>query len=233
MAFDSAQMLTDPLLTGLQHLPVFIVAGLALNLTPGADMALIARSSASQGLRAGVAAALGVSAGCGVHIALAAAGLTALLASSTLAFALLRWAGSAYLVWLGWGLIRGAGAASALARAAATAGDASSRSGRRSFAQGFLTNALNPKVAMFFLAFVPQFITADAPSKPLAFLVLGTVFVVNSTAVNLGLAWAVARMSRALGQRKAWASAGRWLNRGAGALFIGLGLRLAWGSPAH
>ena len=227
---------------GILDWPLFITAGLLLNLTPGVDMALVLRCSAGQGFKAGAAAALGVGAGCSVHIALSALGLGALLAGSPLAFGLLRWAGAGYLVWLGWGLMRppgdkrqspADGALPALPRAPA----ADAAPWRRLFGQGFLTNALNPKVAMFFLAFVPQFIAADAPHKSAAFGLLGAVFVVNATAVNLALAWAAAALRQRLGtnqaRQPALQAAGRWLNRGVGALFVALGLRLALGEPLH
>ena len=218
-------------LQAIHDWPLFISAGLLLNLTPGADMALVARSSAAQGWRAGVAAALGVGAGCGVHIATAALGLGALLASTPAAFALLRWVGAAYLVWLGWGLLRSRPAA-AVADAGQSAGTAA-QAWRRMFWQGFLTNALNPKVALFFLAFVPQFIEPGAGHTALAFVALGAVFVVNSTAVNLALAWGVARLRSGLGQGPGLQRVGLWLNRSVGALFISVGLRLAWGGSGR
>ena len=229
-----------PIFAGIHDWPLFIVAGLLLNLTPGVDMALVLRCSAGQGFKAGAAAALGVGAGCGLHIALAALGLSTLLAGSPLAFGLLRWTGAAYLVWLGWGLMRLRGNRSQ------THHDGTQSTSpqwlaeaitpwRRLFGQGFLTNALNPKVAMFFLAFVPQFISANAPHKSGAFMLLGAVFVVNATAVNLALAWAAAALRQRLGtdraQQPAVQAAVRWLNRGVGALFVGLGLRLAVGDP--
>jgi threonine/homoserine/homoserine lactone efflux protein len=101
------------------------------------------------------------------------------------------------------------------------------------FAQGFLTNALNPKVALFFLAFVPQFIRADAPHKALSFVVLGTVFVVNSTVVNLALAGLVVALRRRLGTGPGVQRLGRWLNRGVGVVFVALGLRLALGDAGR
>jgi threonine/homoserine/homoserine lactone efflux protein len=207
------------LLGGAHDLPLFIAAGLLLNITPGADLALIGARSASQGFRSGAAAALGVGAGCFVHVAAAALGVSALIASSAAAFTVLRWIGAAYLVWLGIGLLCGSGASTTIA----AAGPA--MTWRRSFVQGFLTNALNPKVALFFLAFVPQFIDATAPHKALAFVVLGALFAVNCTLVNVAFAALIARLRGALGSQP---SVGRWLGRGVGALFIALGVRLAW-----
>jgi len=220
------------LFESVHDLPLFIAAGLLLNITPGADMALIAARSGQQGFRAGAAAALGVGAGGFVHAAAAALGLSALLASSATAFTLLRWMGAAYLIWLGIGMLRARPAAApALAAPVGATTERPephadpARAWRRLFAQGFLTNALNPKVALFFLAFVPQFIRADAPDKALSFLLLGLIFNLNGTLVNLAWAWVVATLR----QRLAGGSGriGRWLSRGAGALFVVLGLRLA------
>jgi threonine/homoserine/homoserine lactone efflux protein len=208
-------------LAGVHDLPLFVAAGLLLNITPGADLALIGARSAAQGFRCGAAAALGVGAGCVVHVAAAALGLSALIASSAAAFAVLRWAGAAYLVWLGIGLLRGSGASASTV----AAGPTPTVTWRRSFAQGFLTNALNPKVALFFLAFLPQFIDAAAPDKALAFVALGAVFAVNGTLVNVAFAALIARLRGALGSQP---TVGRWLGRGVGALFITLGVRLAW-----
>ena len=232
------------MIDGIHHWPLFIGAGLLLNLTPGVDMALVVRSAAAHGARAGAAAALGVGAGCWVHIGAAALGLSALLAGSPTAFGLLRWVGAAYLVWLGLGLLRQPAISTEAAAATGSAAKPSgpTRPGRparwaratatampwlRLFVQGFLTNLLNPKVALFFLAFVPQFISADAPHKALAFVALGTVFVVNSTAVNLMIAIAAAALRRRLGNGPGLRRWGGWLNRGVGAAFVALGLRLA------
>lgn len=209
------------MLDGIHHWPLFIASGLLLNITPGVDMALVLRSSAAQGLRAGAAAALGVGAGCWVHTAAAALGLSALLASSTTAFTLLRWLGAAYLVWLGLNLLR---SQPAVAPTAAAAAPATATPWRRLFAQGFLTNALNPKVALFFLAFLPQFIAPAQAHKSLAFLLLGLLFNFNGLWVNLG--WAVA--AAWLARRVAAVQRGmHWLDRIAGLLFVGFGLKLA------
>ena len=205
---------------GITDLWLFVAAGLLLNITPGPDMAYIMGRSVQGGTRAGAVAALGISSGCFVHIVAAALGLSALLATSAEAFFILKLIGAAYLVWVGVSLLRHAGGA------ASNASDAgASISLRGIFLQGFLTNALNPKVALFFLAFLPQFIAADAPSKPLAFIVLGLIFVAVGTVVCLAIAWSTARASVVLG---AGSATRRWMERALGSLFVLLGVRLAF-----
>lgn len=206
------------MIAGVHDLPLFIVAGLLLNITPGADMALIGARSASLGFRAGAAAALGVGAGCVVHVAAAALGLSALVASSATAFTLLRWAGAAYLVWLGIGLLR-----SRPANVAAAPATSAANSFARVFAQGFLTNALNPKVALFFLAFIPQFIAPGSPDKTLAFLGLGAVFVAISTPFLLVVVAVMLRLRRLPASPRV----SRALHAAGGTLFAVLAVRLA------
>jgi len=205
---------------GIQDFWLFLAAGLLLNVTPGPDMALIAARSASGGARAGVAAALGVAAGCFVHIAAAAAGVSAVLAASATAFTVLKWVGAGYLVYIGLAMLL-----AARGSAPAPAGEApgASASLRSAFRQGFLTNVLNPKVALFFLAFLPQFIDAAAPSKVAAFIVLGLVFNLTGTAWNLAVAWGAGRLA----QTTPVAATRQWLERLLGAMFVGFGVRLA------
>jgi threonine/homoserine/homoserine lactone efflux protein len=205
----------------IHDLPLFIAAGLLLNLTPGPDMLFVAGSSAAHGRRAGVMASLGVGAGCLVHTLLAAVGLSALLAASTLAFDIVKWAGAAYLVWIGIGMLR--------RRDAAAAGPAIVAP-RRVFWQGALTNTLNPKVALFFLAFLPQFIVPDAPGQALALLALGALFNVGGTAVNIAVALLASGARDRFAGSGGAGRIGAWLRRAAGALFIGLGLKLAFSS---
>jgi threonine/homoserine/homoserine lactone efflux protein len=208
---------------GIHDLGLFILSGLLLNITPGPDSLLIMARSAGQGFRAGSAAALGIGAGTCVHVLAGALGLSALLAASATAFSVVKLVGAAYLIYLG---------ASALLarRRPAAPPDAvlpPAQPWRRIFAQGFLTNVLNPKVALFFLAFVPQFIDSDAASKPLAFLVLGAVFNLNGMLWCHGLAWFSAAAG-ARARRQPWvATVTVWLNRGIGALFLAFGIRLA------
>ena len=210
---------------GTHDLPLFVLSGLLLNITPGADSLFIITRSVTQGARAGAVAALGVSVGCCVHVIAAALGLSALLATSASAFTVIKLIGAAYLVYIGVSLLRTRVAVALINELENESSDqrlpASSMSAV--FAQGFLTNLLNPKVALFFLAFVPQFIDSGATDKTLAFLFLGAVFNFNGLLWCLLLAWSAARVSAiGLGQ-----GAALWFNRGVGAVFVFLGLRLA------
>jgi threonine/homoserine/homoserine lactone efflux protein len=208
---------------GIHDFWIFVLAGLALNVTPGPDIAYIVARSAQLGWRGGATAALAVSAGCLVHIAAAALGVSALLAASALAFATFKWIGAAYLVYLGIRMLL-AGASVPDGPSSDAAGRARSPAPLRTvFWQGFLTNALNPKVALFFLAFLPQFIRADAPSKVLAFAALGLVFNFNGTLWNLGVAWCSARLAAVHFSRPLRT----WLQRTIGGIFVLLGARLA------
>ena len=204
----------------VHHLVLFAAAALAVNLTPGPDMLFVLGTGATRGRRAGVMAALGVGAGCLVHVALAALGLSALLAASALAFSVVKWVGAAYLVWIGLGMLRRRPVDTAQA---APHGDTR----RRVFWQGALTNALNPKVALFFLAFLPQFIEPGASGQAAAFVALGLLFDAGGTLVNIVVAWLAADLSRWLVSRGSSARWGALLQRAVGALFVGLGVRLA------
>lgn len=209
-----------------QHLLLFVAAGLLLNLTPGPDVLYIVSNALRAGARAGVMAGLGITAGCFVHVFAAAAGLSALMAASATAFTVLKWAGAAYLVWVGVRLL--------FARAApvrwGAAGEAAQPSSPWTvFRGGFLTNVLNPKVAIFFLAFVPQFIPAETEHKALVFVLLGTLFNVNSVAINSGWALAAAWLARRGSVQRGM----RWLDRAAGLMFMGFGLRLALSEPPN
>jgi threonine/homoserine/homoserine lactone efflux protein len=165
-------------------------------------------------------------AGCFVHVVAAALGVGALLAASGTAFTLLKWGGAVYLVWMGVGLwfgSRGAKVPTSVS-VAPEASSARSMALWRVFRQGFLTNVLNPKVALFFLAFVPQFIAPETPDKAAVFLALGTLFIVNSLPINFGYAWVAAKTGARLSMA---GRASLWLDRVAGLMFVGFGLRLA------
>ena len=200
---------------------LFALSLLIFNLTPGPDLLFTLTRSLQHGRRAGIAAAFGIGTGCLVHTAAAAFGLAALLAASAEAFTLLRWIGAAYLLWLAFGLLRRAPSLGSAAPAAAASAPAVPA--WRIFRQGFLTNALNPKVAIFFLAFLPQFIDAGSTHKTLAFLFLGGWFTVQGIAALVVFAVAVAPL-RCWQPSLAW----RLSLRGGGALlFAGLAARLA------
>lgn len=203
-------------LAGPHEALLFAAAVLLLNATPGVDLLLTVTRTLQGGARAGAAAALGITLGCAVHALAAASGLAALLAVSGTAFGALKLAGAAYLLWLAWGMARAAWRPAAREGAEAPPA-APARSLAADVRSGLLTNVLNPKVALFFLAFLPQFIGPSAPDKTLAFLGLGAWFVLQG---GLFLAAVVALAARARRVR-APAVAGRWLN-GLGAALFGL-----------
>ena len=205
---------------GTHDLWLFVLSGFLLNIAPGPDTLYIVGRSSTQGWRAGAIAALGIGAGTLVHICAAALGLSAILAASATAFTAVKIIGAAYLLYVGISLIRSAGASESSPRAIAVR----QASMRAIFVQGFLTNVLNPKVALFFLAFLPQFVASDAGSKALAFLFLGGIFDFNGTLWNLFVAWSAARLSSSLAPSAAFR---RWFNRCVGGLFILIGIRLA------
>lgn len=210
---------------GTHDLWLFVLSGLLLNITPGPDTLYIVGRSSAHGWRAGAVAALGIGAGTLVHICAAALGLSAILAASAAAFTTVKLIGAAYLLYVGISLIRSAGRS----QSSAVTFVPKSTSIRGVFLQGFFTNVLNPKVALFFLAFLPQFVGANASSKPLAFLFLGVVFDFNGTLWNLLVAWSAARLSTKLGPSAAFK---RWFNRCVGTVFVLIGIRLAF-TPEH
>ena len=202
---------------GTQHLALFVASGLLLNITPGQDTMYIVGRSLSQGRRAGLLSVLGISSGCVVHTLAAAFGVSAILATSAQAFLVIKVAGAAYLVYLGARLL--------IDRSTElTVGSHPKDSDWAIFRDGFISNVLNPKTALFFLAFLPQFVDPAAASKTLAFLCLGAVFIFNGTLWCIFLAVAASAAARWL---KATPSASALIRRATGALFVGLGVRLA------
>ena len=203
---------------GTQHLVLFVISGFLLNLTPGQDTLYIVGRSVAQGRRAGVLSVLGITSGCVVHTLAAAFGLSAILATSARAFLIVKFAGAGYLAYLGLHmLLERSAAGQALA-------GGSPESAWKIYRAGVLTNVLNPKVALFFMAFLPQFVDAASPSKISTFLFLGALFMGTGTAWCFVLVWCASAMSRRLRENP---SAGVVLNRAAGAMFIGLGAKLA------
>ncbi len=203
---------------GIHDLWLFMATVLVLNATPGVDMLLAAGNTLRHGVRGGLATALGTSAGCVVHTLAAAFGLAALLAASAEAFTVVKWAGAAWLVWVALGLFR----AACQAPPSRPVGMPAS-GGIALFRQGLVTNVLNPKIALFFLALLPQFIDPAAADKTLAFLVLGAVLVAQGTAFLALFVVAVARLR----QRPASPRLRCGVHHAGGMLMLGLAARLA------
>jgi RhtB (resistance to homoserine/threonine) family protein len=203
---------------GIHHFTLFLVSGVLLNLTPGPDTAYILGRSIAHGRSAGVASAFGIMAGSIFHTCAAALGLSALLAASVWAFTAIKIIGGAYLLFIGFKMILHRGEELHLPVGLRRSSSAAA------FRQGVVTNVLNPKVALFFLAFLPQFIDPLSPTKVPAFLALGLTFVTTGTIWCLILAWSAASISQRLRQNGRIA---QWLNRVVGSLFVFPGLRLA------
>jgi threonine/homoserine/homoserine lactone efflux protein len=201
----------------LDTLVFFMAAALALNVTPGPDMLYVIARSTGEGRAAGVRSALGIALGCLVHIGALAAGLSALLTRVPSAYHIIRIAGAVYLVYLG-------ARALASSRTFVSATLQPARSARGIVMQGCLTNILNPKVALFFLAFIPQFVRADGWSPAVQVIALGLLFNASGTIVNVAVALAA---SRATGWLRANQRTAIWLHRTTGVVFVGLGVRLA------
>ena len=202
---------------GIHDLPLFIAASFLLALTPGPDTALVVAHTIRNGLRGGFIASAGITLGCLIHIAAATLGVSALLMASATAFTALKWVGAAYLAYLGVRMMLSAGGS-----AAEEAKPVSSR--RSIFWQGLLTNVTNPKVALFFLAFLPQFIDAAAPSKAAGFALLGVTFTVVGVAYLIGVALLVWRSAAAF---RAGSPFRIWVERVTGAAFVAFAVKLA------
>src|SRR5437899_6797415 len=201
---------------GIHDFGLFLAAGILLNLTPGPDTLYILGRSVAQGREAGVASALGICVGSIFHTCAAALGLSAILATSALAFGAIKLLGGAYLIFLGIKMLldrqKHLSLPSSFRR----------RTTAAAFRQGVLTNVLNPKVALFFLAFLPQFIDPASTTKVPAFILLGLTFVTTGTIWCLILASFAAIFSQRL---RGNPSIAQWLNRAVGSLFVFLGAR--------
>jgi RhtB (resistance to homoserine/threonine) family protein len=203
---------------GIHDFGIFLAAGLLLNLTPGPDTLYILGRSVAQGREAGIASAFGISLGSIFHTCATALGLSVILATSALAFVAIKVLGGAYLVFLGIKMILDR------RRKLTLPSNFRRRTTLAAFRQGVLTNVLNPKVALFFLAFLPQFIDPASNMKIAAFITLGLTFVTTGTIWCLVLAWFASSFSNRLRNNETVA---QWLNRTAGTLFVFMGLRLA------
>lgn len=197
---------------------LLVVACLAVNLSPGPSVLLVTSVSAARGFKAGLAAVLGMTAGAFLHVVLAASGVAAALAAAPIAFALVQYLGAAYLIYLGIDLLR------VKSKSRKNPEYRADASGWQYFRRGLLVDALNPKIALFFLAFIPQFLNAVETPGFVVSLALGSVFLVTGAIVNGSLAWLVAAgATRTRGRFGDLIQ--RWLP---GGVLLYLGLRLLW-----
>ncbi|URK16978.1 LysE family translocator [Thalassospira sp. GO-4] len=207
----------------------FLMAAFLLNISPGPDMAYIVGQTAVHGRKIGLFSSFGVVSGAFVHVLAAALGLSAILATSALAFAIVKWVGVAYLVWLGIGALRASFAGKPGRDGNDDSTPAIAISTRpmtvfQAWRQGVMIDVLNPKVAIFFMAFLPQFVDPQSGDGAMQFLVLGSVVNLIGLVVESSLVLMVAAAAvRIRGHRKL----GAWLQRALGAMFIALGARLA------
>ena len=205
---------------GITNFETFLFAGIILNLTPGADTMYILGRSISQGKKAGIMSALGISTGSLVHCIIASFGLSIIIAKSAIAFSTIKYLGAVYLIYLG-------------VKALLTKSrkefeieqlDKKKSSNRKIFISGILTNILNPKVALFFLAFLPQFIDPNYATNSFPFIILGLTFIATGTIWCLALAMFSAKLSDRIRRNY---KIKMWLDKITGGIFIALGIKLA------
>ncbi|MBK3868067.1 LysE family translocator [Pseudomonas stutzeri] len=196
---------------------VFFSAALALNLSPGPDLLYVISRTLSGGRRIGIVSACGVCSGALVHVAFAALGISAILATSALAFTAVKYAGAAYLLYLGFQALRSGSATSLELRAGPRA------SAWKAYRQGVLVDVLNPKAAIFFMAFLPQFVRPEHGAVPLQLLGLGMLVVLVAIIVECTLVLLAARATTALRNNPGLS---QWIDRALGSILIGLGIRL-------
>jgi threonine/homoserine/homoserine lactone efflux protein len=205
------------MLTTAQML-AFLLAAVVLTATPGPDNLMVLSLGMSRGRRAGIAFGLGCAIGCLSHTVLAVVGVSALIAASPTAFTLLKWAGGAYLVWLGIGAWRSAGSGPV-----GQAAGSGAESMHRLFVKGLIANAINPKVVLFFLSVLPQFVVASQGRVAWQLALLGLLFTLQAALLFSLLGYFSGSVGAWLNRRP---SVGQWLDRLAGTVFIALGVRM-------
>lgn len=207
----------DDFLT-LQQLSAFLAASVLITLAPGPDNMMVLGLGVSRGKKSGMLFGLGCAIGCFSHTLLAALGISALIAATPLAFATLKIAGGLYLVWLGMQAIR-----NARPLAATQAPDTAPASDARLFAKGLLANAINPKVILFFLAFLPQFVDSTRGQAAWQILQFGTLFSLQAALIFGAIGWFAGAIGEKLMRHPRLAA---WLDRLAGGIFILIGGKL-------
>ena len=199
----------------------FLAAAVLITLSPGPDNLMVLGLGMSRGRLQGMVFGLGCALGCLSHTLLAALGVSALIAASPTAFGALKLCGGVYLVWLGVQAMRSR--RRVRAQAGETQAGSPADSLRRLFAKGLFANAINPKVIIFFLSFLPQFVHAERGQVALQTALLGAIFTVQAAVVFGLLGYFAGALGQWMGRH---AQAGVWLDRVSGAIFLGLGLRL-------
>lgn len=202
---------------------VFALMGLILNLTPGNDMIYVASRSTGQGIKAGIISALGIMGGCFMHIVAAVVGLSAIISQSAVAFNTIKYLGATYLVYLGFRALLNKKRALAITQMSET------KSYKKIFWQGVITNVLNPKVALFFLAFLPQFININSGDTHWQILFLGTWFNLSGAIVNILVAILFGKIGNWLSNSLRFM---QWQERITGMVLIGLGIKVALTKPS-
>ncbi|WDP92713.1 MAG: LysE family translocator [Desulfobacter sp.] len=200
------------------HWVTFFTAAFLLNLSPGPDMAFILGQTARRGISSGFSAMFGIWSGAFIHVLFAALGLSAILATSAMAFLVVKWAGAAYLIWLGIHALCSKGVL------ISTTDHAASKGLLKIFKQGILVSVLNPKVAVFFLAFLPQFAVEGAGPVSAQLFLHGFLIIATAAFVEPPLILIGGKLTSYLSNNK---KVSRWMDRGLGGLFIGLGVKLA------
>jgi RhtB (resistance to homoserine/threonine) family protein len=206
-------------MTGIIHFETFLIAGILLNLTPGNDTIFILTRSITQGRKAGIMSVLGIATGSLIHTTLAALGLSIIIAKSALAFSIVKYAGAAYLLYLGLKMFLDKSRFDANISASVK-----KMNSLKIYRDAVLTNVLNPKVAMFFIAFLPQFIDPNYQNSILPFMLLGITFTITGTAWCLVLASFSSFLFAKLRSNQRFSS---WLNKICGAVLVGLGIKIA------
>ncbi len=205
---------------GIENYLGFIASAIILNLTPGADTFFILTRSISLGRRAGFVSVGGIMSGCIIHVLSAAFGLSLILSTSTLVFSLIKWAGAGYLIYLGIRMMFSPDSSFDLALIPGSSPDLF-----KIYKQGVFTNVLNPKVGLFFLSFLPQFINPDQTYGAVPFLILGMTFLLTGTLWCIFLTLTAALMTHTLRRHPIY---GTLLQKISGLIFIGFGLKLAF-----
>ena len=204
---------------GINNYIVFVLSGILLNLTPGNDTIYILTQSITQGRKAGIYSVLGISSGALTHTVLASLGLSVVLSKSIVLFNIIKFAGAGYLIYLGVKAFQSK--AASFRRPVSVGSDVDCR---KVYTQGYLTNLFNPKVMLFFLSFMPQFINSNTGNNPIPFLILGCTFLTTGTVWCMVLAFAASALTNML--RKS-PLIGSIMQKLCGTVFIGLGMKIA------